>query len=95
VLWGLQLGVIEGLMAASVADSAPDELRGTGLGVYYLLIGTASLAASSAAGAVWAAAGAQMAFWVGAALAILALLLIVAGRSRMPAPDCFERFENT
>lgn len=84
LLWGLQLGIIEGLLAASVADSAPDELRGTGFGVYYLLIGTASLAASSAAGAVWAAAGAQTAFSVGAALAILALLLIATGRSWTP-----------
>jgi predicted MFS family arabinose efflux permease len=28
-LWGLQLGVTQGLLAVTVADSAPDHLRGT------------------------------------------------------------------
>jgi predicted MFS family arabinose efflux permease len=35
VLWGLQLGIIDGLLGASVADAAPQDLRGTAFGVYY------------------------------------------------------------
>ena len=33
-LWGLQLGVTQGLLGATVADAAPDRLRGTACGIY-------------------------------------------------------------
>lgn len=84
VLWGLQLGIIDGLLAASVADSAPDDQRGTAFGAYYFLIGIASLTASAMAGLMWSAAGAAATFSVGAALAGLAMLLLIVGRSLVP-----------
>ena len=85
VLWGLQLGIIDGLMGASVADTAPEDLRGTAFGVYYLSLNVASLVASAAAGALWVAGGAVLTFSVGAASALIALLVLVAGRSKLPA----------
>jgi MFS family permease len=84
VLWGLQLGIIDGLLAASVADTAPDDLRGTAFGAYYLLIGVASLAASAMAGVLWGIGGASSTFSAGAVLAGLAMLLLIAGRSLIP-----------
>ena len=50
VLWGLHMGLTQGLLAALVADTAPAELRGTAYGFFNLLGGLAMLAASIIAG---------------------------------------------
>ena len=50
VLWGLHMGLTQGLLAALVADTAPAELRGTAYGFFNLLGGVAMLAASIIAG---------------------------------------------
>jgi MFS family permease len=55
-LWGLQMGVIQGLLGASIADAAPEHLRGTAFGIYYLVDGVVSLCASVGAGVIWALA---------------------------------------
>jgi MFS family permease len=81
ILWGLQLGMIDGLMGASVADSAPSELRGTAFGVYHLCVGVASLLASTLAGALWVIGGAALTYGIGAMFASLAMLALLAGRS--------------
>lgn len=78
VLWGLQLGIIQGLIAASIADAAPDHLRGTAFGIYYLVDGVASLIASTGAGLLWAIGGSSVAFGAGAALAALVALMLLA-----------------
>jgi MFS family permease len=89
VLWGLHMGLTQGLLAALVADTAPAELRGTAFGFFNLLGGVAMLAASVVAGALWDIAGPQGTFLTGAgfALAALAGLLIVRGKigQRIPA----------
>jgi MFS family permease len=82
-LWGLQMGVIQGLLAASVADAAPDHLRGTAFGIYYLVDGVVSLLASSGAGVIWALGGSAPTFSVGAALAAAVLLMLLL--SPLPA----------
>jgi hypothetical protein len=38
-LWDLQLAVTQGLLSASVANVAPDALRGTAFGIYQLAVG--------------------------------------------------------
>jgi MFS family permease len=78
-LWGLQMGITQGLVAAAIADAAPDDLRGTAFGVYYLADGVASLLASSGAGILWSVGGAGLAFGAGAALAAIVALLIAFG----------------
>ena len=82
VLWGLHMGLTQGLLAALVADTAPAELRGTAFGFFNLLGGVAMLAASVIAGALWDIAGPQGTFLAGAgfALAALAGLLMVRGK---------------
>ena len=79
VLWGLQMGITQGLVAASVADAAPAALRGTAFGIYYLVDGIASFLASAGAGFLWSIGGASLAFTIGAALACAVVLMIVAG----------------
>ncbi len=72
-LWGLHMGLTQGLLAALVADTAPAELRGTAFGVYNLVSGIAMLAASIIAGALWDVAGPAGTFLAGAVFTALAL----------------------
>ena len=51
-LWGLHMGLTQGILAALVADAAPADLRGTAFGMFNLVTGIATLAASVIAGAL-------------------------------------------
>jgi MFS family permease len=73
-LWGLHMGLTQGLLAALVADAAPPALRGTAFGVFNLATGAALLGASVLAGLLWDAAGPAAPFAAGAVFAGLALL---------------------
>lgn len=69
-LWGLHLGLTQGLMSTLVADAAPEDLRGSAFGLFNFFGGLAVLAASVIAGALWTAYGAAATFTAGAALAV-------------------------
>jgi MFS family permease len=75
-LWGLHMGLTQGLLSALVADTAPAELRGTAFGTFNLATGLATLAASIIAGALWDALGARATFFAGASFAALALVAL-------------------
>jgi MFS family permease len=72
-LWGLHMGMTQGLLAAMVADTSPADLRGTGFGLFNLVSGVAMLLASAIAGALWDAYGAPFTFLVGGAFVLLSL----------------------
>jgi len=72
-LWGLHLGITQGLLATMVAETAPIDLRGTAYGFFNLISGIAMLMASAAAGLLWDRFGASFTFYAGAAFAVLAL----------------------
>ncbi len=76
-IWGIHLGLTQGLLSTLVAASAPDHLRGTGFGIFNLVNGLALLFASLVAGIVWQVFGAAMTFYAGAAFATAALLLLL------------------
>lgn len=80
-LWGLHMGMTQGLLAALVAESAPEAARGTAFGVFNLVTGLALLAASLVAGILWEWIGPQATFLGGAAFtaAGLAGFLILGG----------------
>ena len=82
VFWGLHMGLTQGLLATIVADTAPQDLRGTAFGIFYLASGIAMLIASVIAGTLWDAYGPQTTFLVGAAFTAVALagLLILIKR---------------
>ena len=83
-LWGLHMGVTQGLLSTLVADTAPAELRGTAYGMFNLLGGIALLIASVVAGALWDGLGAQATFLAGAGLTALALVGLGLVRWRVP-----------
>ncbi len=87
VLWGLHMGLTQGIFAAMVADMAPEALRGTAFGIYNLAGGAALLLASALAGWLWDTHGPAATFIAGAAFAALALLgLVLAWRLLAPRP---------
>ncbi len=75
LLWGLHMGLTQGLLAAMVAHAAPVALRGTAFGVFNLVSGIAMLVASALAGALWHYVGPAATFWGGAALAAASFVL--------------------
>jgi len=83
ILWGLHMGLTQGLLAALVADTAPAELRGTAYGFFNLVGGLAMLAASIIAGVLWDVAGPQATFLAGAGFALVALAGLLAVHRRI------------
>jgi MFS family permease len=79
LLWGVHMGLTQGLLSTLVADAAPAQLRGTAFGVFHLVSGVALLAASLIAGSLWDNFGASWTFYAGAAFTAVALagLLLV------------------
>jgi MFS family permease len=77
-LWGVHMGLTQGLLSALVADAAPAELRGTAFGAFHLVSGAALLAASVLAGWLWSTFGASSTFYAGAAFTALALAGLLA-----------------
>ncbi len=73
VLWGMHMGLTQGLLSAMVADAAPARLRGTAFGVFHFVSGAALLAASLVAGWLWQTYGPQWTFYAGAAFTAIAL----------------------
>jgi MFS family permease len=75
VLWGLHMGFSQGILAAMVADTAPDTLRGTAFGVFNLASGIAMLLSGVVAGLLWERYGASATFFAGAAFAIASIAM--------------------
>jgi MFS family permease len=73
-LWGLHMGMTQGLLAALVADTAPPALRASSFGVFNFVSGVALLVASVLAGFLWQVVGPYATFVCGAALAALGLI---------------------
>jgi MFS family permease len=79
-LWGLHMGMTQGLLATMVADAVPADLRGTAYGVFNLAGGVAMLIASVLAGFLWDQLGAAFTFYAGAVLCIVALTGLILYR---------------
>ena len=88
-LWGLHMGLTQGVLSTLVADHSPPELRGSAFGYFNLVTGLAMLLASIVAGEFWDATGPAGTFFAGAGFAFLAigaLLALRAHAGRRPPP---------
>jgi MFS family permease len=90
-LWGVHMGITQGLLATMVADAAPADLRGTAYGFFNLTSGIAMLVASGVAGLLWTQLGAAFTFYAGAAFGTLALVGLIL----QPAPALPDDRQNT
>jgi len=84
-LWGLHMGLTQGLFAAMVADAAPERLRGTAFGVFNFALGLALLAASLLAGALWQRVGPAATFLAGTAITLAGVMTALVGAVRLRA----------
>src|SRR5260370_30462943 len=78
-LWGLHMGLTQGLLATMVAHAAPADLKGTAFGFFNLMSGLAMLASSVVAGELWDRFGAGATFYAGAGFCVLTLSALVVG----------------
>ena len=83
-LWGLHLGLTQGVLAALVADAAPADQRGAAFGVFNFVSGIAALVASLAAGALWDAIGPGATFLAGALVCALGLVALALAARVVP-----------
>lgn len=75
-LWGLQLGMTQSLLLTEVADTAPDEVRGTAFGLYYICVGLAIFAANYISGHLSKEFHLEAVFWFSAFIATLSLFAL-------------------
>jgi len=85
-LWGLHMGFTQGVLSALVADTVPDELRGTAFGFFNLISGLAMLVASVVAGLLWDSFGPQYTFLAGSLFAGVTVVGSILLRLRMTTP---------
>ena len=77
MLWGLHMGMTQGLLATMVAAAAPANLRGTAFGFFNLMSGIAMLVASVLAGLLWDKLGSATTFYAGAVFSALAVFMLL------------------
>lgn len=70
-LWGLHMGLTQGIFSTLVADTSPANIRGSAFGIFSLATGIAMLIASILAGWLWDVAGPSATFWAGATFALV------------------------
>jgi MFS family permease len=87
-LWGLHMGLTQGLLATLVAATAPSNLRGTAFGVFNLATGVVLLLASVVAGLLWAHLGPSATFLAGAIFTAVAMAgLVLVSPEPRPTPE--------
>lgn len=80
ILWGIHMGMTQGLLSSMVASHAPEDLRGTAFGMFNLVSGVCLLVASLIAGLLWQSLGAKFTFLAGAIFAVSSLGLLLFKR---------------
>jgi MFS family permease len=83
-LWGLHMGMTQGLLSALVADAAPANLRATAFGVFNFASGIALLLASLIAGILWELIGPSATFIAGAVFTACGLSVLFLTRRASP-----------
>jgi MFS family permease len=87
-LWGLHMGLTQGLLAAMIAGTAPAPLRGTAYGFFNLSCGIAMLVTSVIAGELWDHYGAPFTFYAGVMFSLLALGILAWRKQQIdPKPE--------
>ena len=81
-VYGLYMALTDGVGKALIADHAPKDQRGRALGIFNLATGITTILSSVVAGVLWDRIDPSMPFWVGAAAAALAVMILpLASRS--------------
>lgn len=74
-LYGLFMGLTEGVSKTYVSKLVPHEISGSAFGLYQTVMGVATIIASTLAGWLWSSYGPEYPFYFGSITAIIAALL--------------------
>lgn len=88
--YGLYMALTDGVGKALLADHVPPDRRGAAMGLFYAATGGTTLASSLIAGEVWDRIAPAVVFEIGAAFAVLALVLLAVVRFTVasnPTPE--------
>ena len=76
-LWGLHLGFTQGTLAALVADTCPQDRKGTAYGIFNIFSAISLLIASVLAGFIWDHFAPQVTFYAGSGISFLSFLVFI------------------
>ena len=74
ILWGMQMGITQSLLSAKIADNAPEDVRGSAFGIYYVCNAVALLIGNVAAGHISHSYSLEWVFHASSGVALLALV---------------------
>ena len=77
LFWGIQYGVTQNIFISLIAENVPENLRGTGLGCYYILSALSLLIADTCAGSIAHHYGESSAFFASGIVALISLLILI------------------
>ena len=78
ILYGVYMGISDGNGRALLGEFSTGERRGTAFGAYHMVVGLMALPASVIAGVLYDNVSPSAPFWVGAAAAVVAGILMLA-----------------
>jgi MFS family permease len=77
LFWGFQMGITLNIFSSLIAETVPENLRGTGFGCYYIINAVAIILAETMAGKVADVFGLHSSFIVSAVISIVALIALI------------------
>lgn len=87
-IYGLYIGLTEGIEKAFLADMAPVQQKASVYGLHALAVGVALLPASVIAGLLWNMFGAAASFWFGGVMGLLSSVAIWVGLRKNKLTEC-------
>ena len=75
-LWGAQMGVTQSILAILIADACPENLRGTGFGLYHVTNGLCLMTANYLSGWIWTETGPSSMFLISGSIALLSSFVL-------------------
>lgn len=88
-IYGLYMGLCDGVGRALIRDRIPDDVKGTALGVFHMSTGLMALAGSVVAGVLWDTVGPRAPFILGGTAAFAALLAAAFAIPKITPPHRF------
>ena len=76
LIWGAEMGITQSILAVFLADSCPQDVRGTGFGLFHLVNGICLIIANTLAGWIWSQAGPSYMFYTSALIAACSAVVL-------------------
>lgn len=76
LLWGIEIGITQSILAVLLADSCPEDVRGTGFGLFHFINGVCLLCANILAGWIWHGINPSTMFYASAVVAVCATFVL-------------------